>query len=335
VSEAKNRIAARLQNARALLCITHVNPDGDGLGSVIGLIEAARQAGKLAMPLLHEPAPDRYNFLLGDEQMAYAPAFAALARQADTIVVLDTCSDAQLGDLAQGLRDHHDKVVVVDHHATADDIGLHRWIDTSAAAVGLMTLELIDALDWPLTDRGRLALAVALVTDTGWLRFSNTDARCLRAFADLVEKGIAPDELYRRIYQTDRPQRLALLQQVLANMDLLGGNRLAVMHLRTEDFQATGATQEETENLINEALRIETVEAAIILIEYENGTRVSLRSRNEVDVADVARQFGGGGHVRAAGLKSQDPIDVLKPKLTEAILARLGGAHPTSPPLPK
>lgn len=334
MSEAKDKIADRLQNARGLLCITHINPDGDGLGSVIGLIEAARQAGKLALPLLHEPAPDRYGFLLGEEQMAYAPAFTTLARQADTIVVLDTCSDAQLGDLAPSLRDHHDKVVVIDHHATADDIGLHRWIDTSAAAVGLMVMELIDALGWPVTDRARLALAVALVTDTGWLRFSNTDARCLRAFAELVDKGIAPDELYRRIYQTDRPQRLALLQQVLANMDLLGENRLAVMHLRAEDFQATGATREETENLINEALRIETVEAAIILIETDDGTRVSLRSRSRVDVADVARQFGGGGHVRAAGLKSEESIDSLKPKLTQALLSRLGSDAPTPPPLP-
>lgn len=306
------------------MCITHVNPDGDGLGSVIGLMEAARQAGKISMPLLHEAAPDRYEFLLKDEAMAYAPAFASLARQADTILVLDTCSDAQLDDLAEPLREYHDKIVVVDHHATADDIGAVRWIDTSAAAVGLMVLELIEALDWPLTERAKLALAVAIVTDTGWLRFSNTDARCLRAFARLVEAGIAPDDLYHRIYQTDRPERLALLQRVLGNLDLRAGNRLAVMHLRREDFEQTGASQEETENLINEALRIETVQAAIILIENGEQTRVSLRSRDAVDVAEVARQFGGGGHVRAAGLKSTDPIDTLKPRLIEALAAKLG-----------
>jgi phosphoesterase RecJ-like protein len=325
----KDKVVARLKAASGILCVTHVNPDGDGLGSVVGILEAARGAGKLALPLLHADAPDRYGFLLAGEQLAYGPALTSLARQADTILVLDTCSDAQLGQLAAGLRQHHDKVVVVDHHATADDIGTTRWIDTSAAAVGLMVLELIDALDWPLNDRAVLALAVAITTDTGWMRFSNTDGRCLRAMARLVEAGVRPDELYRRIYQTDRPQRLALLQRVLDSLDLKADGRLAVMHLRAEDFQQTGAKQEDTENLINEAMRLESVDAAVILVENGEQTRVSLRSRSEVDVAEVARRFGGGGHTRAAGLKSDEPIDQLKPKLVEAVVSRL--ARDTSP----
>jgi phosphoesterase RecJ-like protein len=320
VSAAKDRLAARLASAGAILCLTHVNPDGDGLGSIIAFIEAARQAGKKALPLLHEPPPHRYDFLLGEEQLAHGPAFESLARQADTILVLDTCSNAQLADLAEGIERHRDKVVVVDHHATGDDIASLRWVDTSAAAVGLMTMELIDALDWPLTDRARLGLAVAITTDTGWMRFSNTDARCLRAMARLIESGIRPDELYRRIYQTDRPERLALLQRVLSSLDLLAEGQLAVMHLRASDFAETGANQEDTENLINEAMRLEDVEAAIILVENGEQTRVSLRSRSNVDVAEIARQFGGGGHARAAGLKSTEDIDELKPRLVDAIL---------------
>ena len=146
------------------------------------------------------------------------------------------------------------------------------------------------------------ALAVAILTGTGWLRFSNTDSRCLRAMAYLIEVGIRPDVLYRRIYQSDRFEKLKLMGRVLENLELHSNDRLAVMSLTLADFEQTGARPDETENLINEAMRIGSIEAAVILVEHNDEIRVSLRSREIVDVSQVAASFGGGGHARAAGL---------------------------------
>jgi phosphoesterase RecJ-like protein len=321
-----NEIAESLRTAKSLLLLTHVHPDGDGLGAMIALARAARAAGKTAQPMIDQWVPWRYTFLfreLGEESYCYTDAFDAAAAKADTIVVLDTCSHSQLGDLAEKLKPLRDKTVVIDHHATNDDIAAVQWIDTSAAAVGVMTLELLDALDWPMDDLSNLSLATAIVSDTGWLRFSNTDSRCLQAMARLVERGVKTDELYRRIYECDRPERLRLLQRILASLELHCDGKLAVMAIRRKDFAETGARPDETENFVNEAMRLADVEVAILLTEppadapNAETIRVSLRSREKVDVATLAKQFGGGGHARAAGLREDTDLDDLKSRLIQ------------------
>ena len=170
------------------------------------------------------------------------------------------------------------------------------------------------------------ALATAITSDTGWLRFANTDSRCLRVMGRLLDAGVRPDRLYARLFQCDRVERLRLTARMLATLELHCGGQLAVMCIRKADFEASGAMLEETENLINEALRIGTVESVVLLVESGDLIRVSLRSRDAIDVAAVAKGFGGGGHSRAAGLRSVLPIDELKRQLVEAFVAEFGKA---------
>ncbi|MCD4823883.1 MAG: DHH family phosphoesterase [Phycisphaerae bacterium] len=317
------QIADRIREAHSFLCLTHVNPDGDGLGAMAALVAAARAEGKTAISMISDTLPARYEFLFGEDDLAYRGAFDVLAGQADLLVLLDTCSFMQLGDLAEHMATYRDKMVVIDHHAVADDIGSLRWMDATAAAAGLMTMELLEELGWEITPDIAEALAAAICSDTGWLRFSNTDSRCLRAVAKLLEAGVSTDKLYARIYQTDRPERLALLQRVLGSLEFHHAKRLAVMTVRAADFRQSGARRDETENLVNEALRVGSVEAAVLLVENGDYVRVSLRSRRLVDVSELAAKFGGGGHARAAGLKSLDPIDTVKARLIEAFRKEL------------
>ena len=328
-----SNIVEDLRIAKSLLLLTHVHPDGDGLGAMIALAQAARAAGKTVQPMIAEWVPWRYTFLfkeLGEGSYCYTDAFDATAKLVDRIVVLDTCSRSQLGDLADKLDSLRDKTLVIDHHTTNDDIGAIRWIDTSAAAVGVMTLELLEALDWPMDGLSAVALATAIVSDTGWLRYSNTDSRCLHAMAKLVAHGVATDELYRRIYESDRPERLRLLQRILASLELHCGGKLAVMAIRKKDFAETGARPDETENFVNEAMRLADVEVAVLLTENPSDAagadriRVSLRSRAKVDVAQLAKPFGGGGHARAAGLRENTDLDDLKARLIQAAGKALG-----------
>ncbi|MFB3893788.1 MAG: bifunctional oligoribonuclease/PAP phosphatase NrnA [Phycisphaerae bacterium] len=311
-------IVERLGRAKSILAVTHARPDGDGLGSIAALARAARAAGKRAAVLVPDKVPQRYAFLFGDDAPAPVGRFTALADEADAVVIVDTCSLSQLDDIAPHLEAFRAKTAVIDHHATRDDIGAARWTDTSAAAAGVMVLELLRTLKWPLDAACVEALATAVTTDTGWLRFSNTDSRCLRAMADLVDAGLTPDKLYARIFQTDRPERIRLMQRMLASLELHRGGRLAVMAIRRADFAASGAFQDETENLVNEALRIGSVEASVLLVETDGPLRASLRSRETIDVAAVAAQFGGGGHARAAGVRVSEGLDAFKVRLIAA-----------------
>lgn len=322
-NDAQAAVADAIAQARSLVLLTHARSDGDALGSIIALARAARNAGRHATLVATDPLPDTCADLTAGTHFEPAAEFPRLAQQADLIVLVDTCSYSQLDTLAQPLRDCTDKVVVLDHHATHDPIGRCRWIDPSAAAAGVMTLELLDTLGWPLDPPAARALAWAIVCDTGWMRFSNADGRCLRAMARLLDAGVKPDELYKTIFQTDRPERLRLLARVLGTLETSCGGRLAVMTCRKGDFAATGAAPAETENFVNEPLRIGAVEASVLLVENGDVIRVSLRSRGAVDVAAVAKAFGGGGHVRAAGLRQSGDLDELKSKLIAVFAQQL------------
>ena len=311
-------VVGRLADAGSMLLITHGRPDGDGLGSMQALATSARAAGKDVRTLVPDEIPARLGFMFDRQRPAGIDEFGALSEASDLIVILDTHALAQLDDLAEALGRLSDKIVVIDHHSTGAALSEVAWIDTSAAATGVMVGEVIDALKWPMDATIAEALLAAVLTDTGWLRFANTDGRCLHAVAHWTDMGVRPDILYRKIYQSDRPQRLVLMVRLLQSMEFHFDSQLAVMVLRSGDFDETGALRSETENMVNEALRIGTVESAILLVEDRDRVRVSLRSRDQVDVAALAGQFGGGGHRRAAGLRSAMQIDDLKAKLIAA-----------------
>lgn len=320
-------IMRRISAAARLLVVTHARPDGDALGSLAALCGAARAAGKQTATLVPGDVPARYDFLLAGDRPAPAERFAELADWADAVVIVDTCALAQLDGLDGALAAAREKIVVIDHHATTDDIGAVRWLDTSAAATGVMVGELLDALGWPVDHRTAEALLTAMTTDTGWFHYSNTDGRCLRAAARLFDAGVEGDKLYQRLFQADRPERMMLLSRALASMELPAGGAIATMKLRLGDFAETGARQDETENIVNEPMRMGCVEVSMLLVQTPDDggrcIRVSLRSRGGVDVAAIARRFGGGGHVQAAGLRADEDIDTLAANLVAACRAAM------------
>ncbi|MDY7009515.1 MAG: DHHA1 domain-containing protein [Planctomycetota bacterium] len=320
-------IVERLGSSGTFLVLTHARPDGDGLGTIAAMASAGRCAGKIVHMLVPDTVPPRYEFLFSGGLPAGADEFEKLADESDLIVVVDTCAFAQLDGLETGLHARREKVVVIDHHATADNVGSVRWLDTSASAVGVMVAEVIEALGWSVDTCAAEALMTAIATDTGWFRFSNTDPRTLRAAAKMLERGARADLLYAKIYLSDRPERLRLLERMLASLELHCRDRLAVMTVRRSDFNETGARADETEDLVNEALRLKSVEVVVLLVEEPDCVRASLRSREIVDVSSVAARFGGGGHARAAGLRTDEEMEILKKRLIETCSAELDSAN--------
>lgn len=318
-AEARTEIVRRLTICDSLLLVSHDRPDGDALGSMIALARAARARGKQAEMALTDPLPRRYAFLADGEDFLAGDALAAAAAAAELIVIVDTCTWGQLEGARSAIEPHMTKAVVIDHHQSNEPICKTRWCDPSAAATGVQVTESLQRLAWPTDMRIGEALLAAICSDTGWLRFSNTDRRALLAAGHWIELGCDPSELYRKLYEDDRPQRLALAARLLSGLTLHHDDRLAVMTLTPADFEQTGAGPDETENLINEAMRIGSVEIAALLTDTGTGQiRVSLRSKRTVDVSALAETFGGGGHARAAGFRSDNPLDQTRDTLVAA-----------------
>lgn len=290
-----------------------------------------RTHGATPRAMVFEPVPPRYQMLVAKEELAIWDSNTTPdPSTVDGVLILDTCSYAQLEPAAEWLR--HAKVpkIVVDHHITRDPLAETYLIDDTAAANCLLLWEWSQANGWPVDGDVARALFVGLATDTGWFRYSNTDSRALHAAAALAGMGLSPHELFRRLYQADPAPRLRLLGAVLERMELLPlgpTDLLAVLTVDQSILKQAGATTSQTEDLVNEPLRIEGAVASTLLVEQGDGiVRVSLRSqpplpgtdRRDVDVAVIAQQLGGGGHRRAAGARVTGSLAEVKRRVIEA-----------------
>ncbi len=317
----------RLSAANRIIITTHVRADGDAIGSALGLRRVLRSLGKEADVYFHEPVLPRYRFLPDADaarEWIVDQAVNILAG-ADLLVVVDTCAVAQLDDMAAVIIGASLARLAIDHHVTRDAIVDEILLDTSAGACALIIAQLCEKAGWSPDAAAATLLYAGLATDTGWFSFSNTDAAVLRTASQLVDAGANPNALYERLYRSDAEPRVRLVGKVLSAFELLANGRLAVIRVTREMMTACGATGKMTEEIINEPQRIGSVEACVLLVEpFEEGPiRVSFRSKHTVDVAAIAKTFGGGGHMRAAGAKLSGTIEEacrrVVPVLIEAI----------------
>jgi phosphoesterase RecJ-like protein len=312
-------IASALRAARSVVVCGHVTPDGDAVGSVLGLALALRMAGVPVVPTLadHHAAPSTYAFLDGFD--AYRPARELEAP--DVFIALDTPTWRRLG-VAEDLARAASALVVIDHHPDGEDFGTLRLVDTAAASTGSLVWRLLPALGVTPDAAVASACYAALLTDTGRFSYGNTTARALRDAAEMVEAGAEAAAIYARIYETKSAASLALLGRVLSRVTLANGARVAYSWMTDEDLTETGALGEDTENLIDTVRQIGGVEAVAFFRRQRDSIKISLRAKRPgLDVAAVAKDFGGGGHAAAAGGAAALPME----SAIEAVLARLPG----------
>jgi phosphoesterase RecJ-like protein len=306
-------------NDRFLLA-THIRPDADGLGSQLALQDALTRIGKSARVVIASPLPPRYGFLdpTGDRIERFTPQTAERFRQCGAVLVLDTGTWNQLGDVGPFLQSLSVPKAVVDHHRTQDDLGGIRRIDISAEATGRMTYELIRALDAALSAEAAHHLFMALALDTGWFRHKNTTAETFALANELVRAGANPPPLYEQLFECAPVARLRLVGVALERLQTRANGQICYSEVFVSDYASTGAVPGDTEDLINYPRSVEGVEVAIVLIEQpEGGTKISFRSRSKVDVSKLAERFGGGGHKLASG--ARDDRDL--PTVRDAVLA--------------
>lgn len=297
-----------LRAARHVVLTTHIDPDGDGVGSQVALAGALKAIGLSVTVLNAEPIPPRYAFLDPDGAIRVHQVGSPLP-PADLIVVLDTGAWAQLGALEAVVRAHPSRRLIIDHHVTGDLTGEMVLADPSAPCTGWLVLRVIDALATEVTPAAAEALFTALVFDTGWLRFSNADQRAYDMAARLVRAGADPHRVYLLVDERQPAPALRLLGMALAGLELAASGTLGILTITGEMFRATDTTPADVSKMVNACYQVEGVHSALLLVELPpDEVRLSFRSRGVVDVSELAARYGGGGHARAAGARLTGPL---------------------------
>lgn len=322
-----------LARHQRFLLTTHVNPDGDAIGSEVAFARFLRAQGKTVRVLNDSPTPHAFGWLAADLPVeVYSEDLAETCfAEADALIVLDTGNRQRIGRLADHLNRHAIAIAIVDHHATHDGFGQVNVIEPSCAAAAVLVYELMHEAGVPIDQVTADALYVGLATDTGNFRYSNTDARALRMAADLVGIGVDVSAVTSRVHQTAPAGRLRFFGEALAALEMRHGGQLVVLEVSPEQFERHGLVGADTEGLVDMPRMIEGVEAVALFSEVEPGkVKVSLRSTGRVAIDGVCSRWGGGGHLHAAGVQMRGSREQAKAKIIPD-LERLLGELPPAP----
>ena len=320
------RFVELVLNHQRFMLTTHVRPDCDALGSVLGMAGLLEQLEKEVLIAVGYEVPPNLEFIdpLGKIKRLDSGISRQDLESIDLLMILDTSAWAQLGHVEDVIRDSKAKKIVLDHHVSEDHLGAEVFKDIRAEATGRLVVEAADHLGLAITPDLADPLFMAVATDTGWFRFASTSAETYRLAARLVEAGAVPDEIYAKLYEKETLGRMKLTGRVLARAQTELDGRLIHTWIERADFEATGALPSDTEDMINMTLAVDGTQAAVILVEQPDGEfKVSFRSRCHVDCSRVAEQFGGGGHKKAAGALISEPFEATQAKVLDAMRAAM------------
>jgi phosphoesterase RecJ-like protein len=320
------RVSAELRARDRFLLTAHEGPDGDALGSLLGMHQLLTQIGKDSVMFLAAkefPLPVEYRFLPLEEVFHEPPA-----DMADRTVVFLDCGNIDrmpVDFLTAGGND----VINIDHHHDNTRFGDFNLVEVEASCTAEIVYDLAVLLGATITREMASALYVGLITDTGKFMYENTNSHTHRVAAELVDAGVDIDDTYRRLYEHVPMEKLKLVVRALQKVQRLCDDRLVVTYVNAADYEDTGAGEEMTEGVIDHLRSIDGAKVAAVIRDLGNRGRaarkVSLRSsEGDVDVSAIARKRGGGGHKRAAGFSSDLEVDELIAFLAAEVTAQLG-----------
>ena len=309
--------AEALSSSETLCVVGHVRPDGDALGSMLGIAHAARNAGKSAVASYGEPFVLGKEFDYLDRSVLVPPL--EIPSDLDLAVVCDTGVLSRLGSAGPAVA-KADRLLIIDHHISGSDLDGIALIDPTAAATTELVYTLLTRLGWPITEPIATALYTGLVTDTGRFMYSATSPEVHRIAAELIDAGVEPAPVGQHLFEKAPFGYFAVVASVLGRAVRDEEAGLVWSTLTGEDVKAAGVDWEATEGLIDLVRLAEEADTTLLMKEAQPGTiKGSLRSRGAVDVAAVAGAFGGGGHHNAAGFTSQETTDEIVAKITELL----------------
>lgn len=320
-----------VRRGHRFLVTSHVNPDGDAIGSAIGLSRVLHRLGKGATIWNRDATPEIYRTIPGSHRIHVGETPpAGFPELFDAAIVLECPSPDRTG-LAEHLGAA--TVINIDHHLGNEHYGAVNWVETAAPAVGEMVFRLAQALNVVLDRDAANALYLTLVTDTGGFRFSNTTPETFEAAAALVRAGASPETVSSWLYESYPVSVMRLLGELLGTLELHDDGRVATVRITREMMERAGARPGDSEGLIDYPRSIAGVRAVALVRELDGGEhKVSLRSRGAVNVEKIARLNGGGGHHNAAGFTS--PPDRGREQLAAETTRALAAAIAEAPEEP-
>ncbi len=314
-----SQVVELIENKQSFGITTHVRPDGDGIGSSLGLCWLLRSLGKTAEIFVRGGVPHSYRQLPGAEEILEV---TEINKNYDAVFVIE-CSDLARPEI-KNLENQF--TVNIDHHVTSEHFGSINWIDPTASAVGEMIYNLCKAIGGRVSPEIAECVYMALVTDTGSFHYSNTTDRTLKLASELVRAGAKPAEISEAVYNSYSWSRIELMGKVLATVKRDPSGKVALLRQTLLMAQQSEATNGDNNGFANIPLSAKEVEAVVYMRESEtNCFRVSLRSKGDVNVARVAEKFGGGGHKNAAGCSIEGNWNECERNLVAAMIEAVEG----------
>ncbi len=308
-----SQVVELIENKQNFAITTHIKPDGDGVGSSLGLCWLLRSLGKSAEVVVRGDIPLAYRSLPGAGDIR---DIEMVDKIYDAIFVIE-CSDLQRPGIV-GLDEQF--TVNIDHHATSEHFGTVNWIDSTASAVGEMIYNLVKAIGGRVTREIAECVYMALVTDTGSFHFSNTTERTLKVASELIKAGAKPAEISEAVYNNYPWSRIELMRQVMSTVKRDESGKVASLRQTLKMREEAEAVDGDNNGFVNIPLAARDILACVYMREIgENAYRVSLRSKGDINVAKVAERWGGGGHRNAAGLRIEGDWNEKEEELVEAV----------------
>lgn len=305
------KIRSIIDASESVLVVAHIDPDGDSLGTQLAFGAYLKDLGKTVTMLRDGEIPHKYQFLHGVQSIGHIKDVAGQP-EFDTAVVLECPSLKRVGRPAKFLSGDV-RVINIDHHLDNDQFGEVVWMNTGASSVGEMAAEYFSVVGYELRAEVAELLYTAVMTDTGRFRFSSTSARTMVTAGKLIEAGADPQRICDAVYFDVKVEAIKLMGKVLNGIEFHDQDRVCVLTLTKEIVSASGASVSDAEGLVDYTLFSRGVIIGILVKELDSSTtKVSLRSKNGIDVAALAGRFGGGGHANAAGCVV--PLDLQKAK---------------------
>jgi phosphoesterase RecJ-like protein len=309
---------------KKFLLLTHVRPDGDALGSQLAMADLLEQLGKQARIVIGSRFPDRYHFMDPDKRIERHTAAHDCFAWADAIIVLDTGTWSQVGDCGTPMKERAVPKFVIDHHLTQDDLDALRHVDVQSEATGRLVYEAFEAFGKTPSAHAATSMFVAVAMDTGWFRHSNMRPDTFALAEKLMIAGAKPEWIFEQLYERNTLGRMRLNGRILDRLRLVQDGKVAYTEVYLRDYPETGSVPADTEDFVQQTRSIAGVEVGLMFIEQMDGqVKVSFRSRESVNVAELAKKFGGGGHARAAGATAGGPIAKARDMVLAAVAEAL------------
>ena len=295
----------KIKEAKNIVLASHINPDGDALGSSLSLYPILKRMGKNVKVFnVTKPLPMYLDFLPNFDKVT-----DKLPNDIDLLISFDCGSFDRLG-----IEERPKFLINIDHHISNTNYGDINIIDPKAASTSQVVYNMLKANNVEIDKDCAICIYTALVTDTGSFQYESVNENVFEMAADLVRCGVKPDFVAKMLFQRDRLSRLRLLAKAYDTIELSCDGKVAFVEVTKEMLEITGAIKDDTDTIVNSVRAIASVEVACMLREDEDGIKISLRSKNYADVSKIATKYGGGGHIRAAGATIKNEFDFKKVK---------------------